>query len=323
MISKQLQYTVVSLFAGAGGMDLGLEQAGMKVLWANDFDRDACETYRMWSDAIVVEGDIANVDFSTVPDPDVIVGGFPCQGFSLAGPRKINDNRNALYKHFVHAVEEKRPYAFIAENVKGILTLGDGAILEAIIQDFEDRGYHVAWKLLNAADYGVPQNRERVIFVGLRTDISSKYEFPEPLVKRVTMREILGDLPKPKEEDICMAPYSSRFMSRNRRRDWDEISYTIPAMAKQVPLHPSSPMMTKLEQDLWVFGEGETRRFSWQEAAMIQTFPKDMLFAGDLTSKYKQIGNAVPVLLAKAIGVSLVEALNSHFSSFELRKVGS
>lgn len=323
MISKQLQYTVVSLFAGAGGMDLGLEQAGMKVLWANDFDRDACETYRMWSDAIVVEGDIANVDFSTVPDPDVIVGGFPCQGFSLAGPRKINDNRNALYKHFVHAVEEKRPYAFIAENVKGILTLGDGAILEAIIQDFEDRGYHVAWKLLNAADYGVPQNRERVIFVGLRTDISSKYEFPEPLVKRVTMREILGDLSKPKEEDICMAPYSSRFMSRNRRRDWDEISYTIPAMAKQVPLHPSSPMMTKLEQDLWVFGEGETRRFSWQEAAMIQTFPKDMLFAGDLTSKYKQIGNAVPVLLAKAIGVSLVEALNSHFSSFELRKVGS
>ena len=323
MISKQLQYTVVSLFSGAGGMDLGLEQAGMKVLWANDFDRDACETYRMWSDAIVVEGDIANVDFSTVPDPDVIVGGFPCQGFSLAGPRKINDNRNALYKHFVHAVEEKRPYAFIAENVKGILTLGDGAILEAIIQDFEDRGYHVAWKLLNAADYGVPQNRERVIFVGLRTDISSKYEFPEPLVKRVTMREILGDLPKPKEEDICMAPYSSRFMSRNRRRDWDEISYTIPAMAKQVPLHPSSPMMTKLEQDLWVFGEGETRRFSWQEAAMIQTFPKDMLFAGDLTSKYKQIGNAVPVLLAKAIGVSLVEALNSHFSSFELRKVGS
>lgn len=223
MISKQLQYTVVSLFAGAGGMDLGLEQAGMKVLWANDFDRDACETYRMWSDAIVVEGDIANVEFSTVPDPDVIVGGFPCQGFSLAGPRKINDNRNALYKHFVHAVEEKRPYAFIAENVKGILTLGDGAILEAIIQDFEDRGYHVAWKLLNAADYGVPQNRERVIFVGLRTDISSKYEFPEPLVKRVTMREILGDLPKPKEEDICMAPYSSRFMSRNRRRDWDEI----------------------------------------------------------------------------------------------------
>lgn len=322
MKNSDPRYTVVSLFAGAGGMDIGLEQSGLKVLWANDINQDACETYRMWSDAVVFCGDIVEVDFSTVPNSDIVVGGFPCQGFSLAGPRKINDSRNALYKHFVRAVEEKRPYAFIAENVKGILTLGGGSILEAIIQDFEDRGYRVTYKLLNAADYGVPQNRERVIFTGLREDINTTYEFPQPMPYRVTLAEALKGMGEPNLDDVCLAPYSSRYMSRNRRRDWNEISYTIPAMAKQVPLHPSSPPMTKLDKDQWIFGEGKTRRFSWQEAAVIQTFPKNMEIAGDLVSKYKQIGNAVPVLLAKAIGRSVVETLDYHFSCIALRKVG-
>ena len=154
MIHSGLMYKVVSLFAGAGGMDLGLEQAGMKVIWANDIDSDSCKTYRMWSDAVVVQGDIAQIDFTTIPNADVIVGGFPCQGFSLAGPRRLNDERNALYKHFVWAVAEKKPYAFIAENVKGILTLGKGIILEIIVNNLEALGYNVTYKLLNAADYG-------------------------------------------------------------------------------------------------------------------------------------------------------------------------
>lgn len=317
------KYTVVSLFSGAGGMDIGLEQSGMKVLWANDFDKDACATYRMWSDATVVEGDIATVDFGEVPDADIIVGGFPCQGFSLAGPRKLDDSRNRLYKHFVEAVEVKAPYAFIAENVKGILTLGEGKILKAIIQDFQDRGYRVKHKLLNAADYGVPQNRERVIFVGIRSDLDVEFQFPKPIGKRVTLRQALMELEEPAAEDVCLAPYSPRYMSRNRRRGWDEISYTIPAMSKQVPLHPSSPEMIRLGRDEWVFGDGKTRRFSWKEAAVIQTFPKDMEFAGDLVSKYKQIGNAVPVLLAKAVGSCLVDTLDRHFINIPLPKVGS
>lgn len=316
-------YTIMSLFCGAGGMDIGLEQAGMKVVWANDIDADACATHSNWSDAAVFHGDIAKVDFAQVPRTDIIVGGFPCQGFSLAGPRRIDDSRNTLYKHFVRAVEVRKPYAFIAENVKGILTLGGGAILEAIIQDFEDRGYHVEFKLLNAADYEVPQNRERVIFVGLRHDITTTYSFPEPSGRRITIREALEGFNEPSPDDVCSAPYSSRFMSRNRRRDWDELSYTIPAMAKQVPLHPSSPPMKRVSKDLWVFGEGETRRFSWQEAAALQTFPEDLVFEGDLISKYKQIGNAVPVKLAEAVGRSLVTALDAHFSMQQLRKVGS
>jgi len=323
MKKRDFRYTVVSLFSGAGGMDIGLEQAGFKIIWANDIDKDACATYRLWSDADVFNGDIGEVDFNDVPDSDVIVGGFPCQGFSLAGPRKINDERNKLYKHFVRAVAAKRPYVFIAENVKGILTLGGGRILEAIVKDFENRGYAVTFKLLNASDYGVPQNRERVIFVGIRNDINVSFEFPDKLPYRVTIREALQDLDEPSSDDVCFAPFSSRYMSRNRRRDWDDVSYTIPAMAKQVPLHPSSPPMEKISKDLWKFGEGKTRRFSWQEAAALQTFPKGMEFVGDLTSKYRQIGNAVPVALAKEIGLKLVKTLDEYFLDIPLRKVGS
>lgn len=310
-------YTVMSLFSGAGGMDMGLERAGMRVIWANDIDEDACATYSCWSSATVYCGDVSEVDFRLLPATDIIVGGFPCQGFSLAGPRKIDDKRNALYRHFVRAVADRQPYAFIAENVKGILSLGGGTVLDAIIEDFKSKGYNVSYKLLNAADYGVPQHRERVFFVGLRNDIRVEYQFPEPLEKRVTLEETLKDLPEPHEDDVCQDAYSSRFMSRNRRRDWSGISYTIPAMAKQVPLHPSSPHMKKVHKDLWVFGVGVTRRLSWQEAAAIQTFPRGMVFEGSLNSKYRQIGNAVPVRLAQAVGQSLVETLDKHFACIE------
>ncbi|WP_372999899.1 DNA cytosine methyltransferase [Lutispora sp.] len=303
-------YTIVSLFSGAGGMDMGFENQGYKILWANDIDKDACITHKIWSTADVVHGDISKLEFNNIPKPDVILGGFPCQGFSLAGPRKIDDKRNSLYRHFVKLVELKEPTAFVAENVKGILTLGSGAIIEAIIEDFKSKGYIVKAKLLNASDFGVPQDRERVILVGIKENCKLNFEFPEPLDHKVTIREALSSVEEPKIEDICNASYSSRYMSRNRRRDWDDTSYTIPAMAKQVPLHPSSPKMIKIHKDLWSFGsEGTTRRFSWQEAAAIQTFPLGMEFVGDLTSKYKQIGNAVPVKLAGAIAKALYSTL--------------
>jgi DNA (cytosine-5)-methyltransferase 1 len=310
------KYTVASLFAGAGGLDMGLELAGFKTVWANDIDKDACATCRLWSQADVVQGDIAKIDYSDVPDTDVITGGFPCQGFSLAGPRKINDERNKLYRYFVKLVELKQPYAFIAENVKGILTLGDGEIIEAIIEDFASKGYDVYHNLVNAADYGVPQDRWRVILYGFRKDLEVKdFKFPEPFPYKVTLREAIRDMPEPKQSDICHASYSSRYMSRNRKRGWDEVSYTIPAMAKQVPLHPSSPDMIKIGEDKWIFGEGKTRRFSWQEAAVIQTFPRDMEFVGNLTSKYRQIGNAVPVKLAEVVGKKLYEILEEKLNA--------
>lgn len=305
------KYTVVSLFSGAGGMDMGFDLEGFKTIWANDFDLDSCETHKRWSGADVVYKKIEDVDMGSIPKADVVLGGFPCQGFSLAGPRKVDDKRNVLYHYFVEVIKHTRPKIFVAENVKGILTLGDGKIIEAIINDFANKGYSVQFKLLNAADYLVPQDRFRVVMVGVRNGLKSSFSYPEPANKIVTLADAIKDFSKPKIEDICTAPYSSRFMSRNRKRQWDEVSYTVPAMAKQVPLHPSSPDMVKIDKDTWVFGEGgETRRVSWMEAAAIQTFPKDMYFAGNLTSIYKQIGNAVPVNLARAVATEVKKTLD-------------
>jgi DNA (cytosine-5)-methyltransferase 1 len=302
---------MISLFSGAGGLDIGFDRAGFKTIWANDIDRDACDTHRLWSDAEIVCGDIGKINFSDLPNTDVIAGGFPCQGFSLAGPRKIDDKRNVLYQYFVRLVERKQPLVFIAENVKGILTLGDGAIIEAIIEDFSEKGYFVYPNLVNAADYGVPQDRWRVILIGLNKELKiEKYVLPKLKEKRVSLRDTISHLPEPSADDVCHASYSSRYMSRNRKRNWDDVSYTIPAMAKQVTLHPSSPDMIKLGEDEWQFGNGVTRRLSWQEAAAIQTFPNDMQFCGDLTSKYRQIGNAVPVKLAEVIAKDLYSLLN-------------
>lgn len=179
------------------------------------------------------------------------------------------------------------------------------------IEDFSKCGYAVFWQLINARDYFVPEDRERVIIVGFRKDLGiSELQFPAPQSNRMTIKEALIDIPEPKPDEVCNAPYSSRYMSRNRKRGWNDVSYTIPAMAKQVPLWPGSPDMIKLDKDLWKFGEdGVTRRFSWREAAAIQTFPPDLEFCGDLTSKYKQIGNAVPVKLAEIIATKLYNIL--------------
>lgn len=307
------EFTAVSLFCGAGGLDLGFDRAGFKTIWANDFDKDACKTHKNWSNAEVVCGDIGKVDLNDIPNTDIILGGFPCQGFSLSGPRKIDDTRNVLYKHYVNIVRAKQPIAFIGENVKGLLTMGNGSIIDAIINEFSECGYDVYYKLLNAKNYEVPEDRERVIIVGFRKDLGIKdFVYPAPRDFIVPMKEVLKSLPEPKVEEICNAPYSSRYMSRNRKRGWNDVSYTIPAMAKQVTLHPSSPDMIKIDTDNWEFGkEGVTRRFSWREAAAIQTFPPEIEFYGDLVSKYKQIGNAVPVKLAEIIATHLYGLLSN------------
>ena len=181
------EFTAISLFSGAGGLDMGFDYAGFKTIWANDFEADACKTHENWSTAKVVCGDIAKVDENDIPDADVMLGGFPCQGFSLSGPRKIDDSRNVLYKHYVRIVKAKKPLMFVGENVKGLLTMGNGSIIEAIIEDFSECGYDVYCKLLNAKDYEVPEDRERVIIVGFRKDLGIKAEdFSYPIQKEVT-----------------------------------------------------------------------------------------------------------------------------------------
>ncbi len=313
------EFTAVSLFCGAGGLDLGFENAGFHTVSANDFDADACKTHQNWSKAKVICGDISKIDTAIIPDSDIILGGFPCQGFSLSGPRKIDDSRNILYKHYVKIVAEKQPLAFVGENVKGLLTMGNGEIMEAIIEDFSACGYDVFYQLLNAKKFGVPQDRERVIICGFRKDLQiHNFKIAQPDIPVVTLQQALKGLPKAKKEEICYAPFSSRYMSRNRKRDWHQVSYTIPAMAKQVTLYPGSPDMVRLDKDLWRFGDaGETRRLSWREAAAIQTFPKDIEFTGNLISKYKQIGNAVPVKLAEYVATQLKQILTME----EVKKI--
>lgn len=292
-------------------MDIGFHNEGFKTIWANDFDKDSCDTHRLWSGAEVIHAPIEKIDLDSIPKADVVLGGFPCQGFSLAGPRKVDDKRNILYRNFVAVIEKIQPKAFVAENVKGILTLGGGEIIKVIIQEFADKGYDVKFKLLNAADFSVPEDRYRVIMVGIRKDLKAEFNYPEPSSRKVTLREVLEAFPEPKEGEVLEGGFSPRFMSRNRKRGWDEQAFTVPAMAKQVTLHPSSPDMIKLDKDLWKFGkEGRTRRLSWKEAAAVQTFPKDMEFSGNLVSIYKQIGNAVPVNLAGAVARELRKTLD-------------
>lgn len=306
-----MKYTAVSLFCGAGGLDMGFEQAGIHTIWANDFNQDACDTHALWSNATVVCGDIGKIDKSAIPTADIMLGGFPCQGFSLSGPRKLDDSRNTLYKHYVEIVKQKQPKVFVGENVKGLLSMGNGEVMDAIIAAFADCGYDVFYELVNAKNYGVPQDRERVIITGFRHDMNVEQFKLLPYTGTVTLlSDAIGSLATPSNEDICHEAYSPRYMSRNRKRNWDQVSFTIPAMAKQIALHPSSPDMIKVDKDLWVFGEGTTRRLSWQEAAAIQTFPSGMEFCGNLTSKYKQIGNAVPVKLAHHVACSIIPVLD-------------
>lgn len=334
-------FNVISMFSGAGGLDMGFHNKGFKILWANDFNQDACDTYDKWAnyyksgerkpeeECTKIEcGDISKIDLNKIAPGktiDVVLGGFPCQGFSLAGPRQIDDSRNVLYRHFVEMVRLKKPKVLVAENVIGIKTLGDGAVFEKIIDDFSALGYTMSAPTVNARNYGVPQDRMRVIFIGIRNDIckGGAYIFPAGNPKIVTLKEALSNLPPVDMNDVCQAPFSSRFMSRNRKREYNDVSFTIPAMAKQVALSPDSGGMVHVGVDKFDF-VGNNRRLSYKEAAAIQTFPIDMEFCGDLESKYKQIGNAVPVKLAEIIASEVYKILTisdlTPFLNFECPK---
>lgn len=338
---------LISLFSGCGGLDLGCELAGLDAvlgkeetnrfllsreafiknrhnsifhtLYSIDMFKEANQTYQLNFPETVIqhEKDIRKVkDF---PHCDIVLGGFPCPGFSEAGPRLIDDDRNFLYIHFIRCLIESRPSFFIAENVKGMLTLGKGEVIKQIIQDFESAGYRVKCELVNARDYGVPQLRERVFIIGVREDIDFEYELPAPthgnkdgLLPYVTLNDAIGDLEE-NPGDWFEGGFSPIYLSRNRKKKWTEQSFTIQASGRQAPLHPSGPPMEKLSKDKWILpGKSEDhRRLSMKEIARIQTFPDWFIFSdgnnpsinrnGRIDKVYKQIGNAVPVELARAI----------------------
>ena len=324
-IEDSIPYSVVSLFAGAGGLDTGLKMAGFNVIWANEIDKDACETYvANHPETYVERGDVRNV--KSFPKADLVVGGYPCQGFSLAGNRLMTDERNYLYREFVRCLRQANPKFFIAENVKGLLTMAGGQIIEAMIQDFRNEGYIVNHHLVNAKDYGVPQDRERVLIIGVREDMDFKYEIPNPthgdglfgLKPYVTLKDAIGHLKPSEVGEIYDSTFSSRYLSRNRKRAWDEVSFTIQASGRHAPLHPSGEPMIKLGTDEWILPEtSEHRRLSAVECALIQTFPADYIWKGSIGSIYKQIGNAVPCLLAKAVAKPMFDFLKQYYVQVE------
>lgn len=296
---------VVSLFSGAGGLDLGFKMAGHEIIWANDLYEDAVETYKHnLGDHIICE-DIAKIDIEKIPECDIIIGGFPCQGFSVANmKRHETDERNALYKQLIRVIDAKKPKFFLAENVKGITNLAKGKVFQMILSDFSTRGYKVSYRILNAADYGVPQTRQRVIIVGVRNDVEFEYIFPAPTNSKdgknglpcwISVGEAMSIIPNPDlPNTLPNHDYSKYKLHFNgylghRVLDPEKPAPTVTARGDNkggvvVLPHPNAQ-----------------RRMSCRELAAVQSFPLDYAFSGNRSSVYRQIGNAVPPLLGYAV----------------------
>ncbi|SFV61656.1 DNA-cytosine methyltransferase [hydrothermal vent metagenome] len=327
---------IISLFSGAGGLDLGFKQAGFKTIWANEYDKDIWETFeKNFRDTILDKRSITQISSSEIPQTLGLIGGPPCQSWSEGGKlRGIEDARGQLFFEFIRVLRDKKPLFFLAENVSGMLASRHSKALENIKKHFTDSGYTLSFKLLNAHDYGVPQDRKRVFFVGFRDDLGIKFEFPEPLDKKLFLKDAIADLKESalpaknktySNNDSCelfnheymTGGFSSMYMSRNRVRAWDEPSFTIQAGGRHAPLHPQAPKMELVEKDKRKFVEGSEelyRRLSIRECARIQTFPDAYKFYyKNLTAGYKMVGNAVPVNLAYILAKSIFEQLNVVF----------
>lgn len=303
---------IVSLFSGAGGLDLGLIQAGNEVIWANDIDKDAVATYEKNIGKHIICEDIRNVEIDKIPDSDVVVGGFPCQGFSQANRfRMLEDDRNKLYRFFYDVIKTKQPKFFIAENVKGILSLGKGEAIKQIIADFEDAGYITDLHLVNMANYGVPETRQRVIIVGQRKDLGESliFRFPEPThdkdgkdgkTKWVSIKTAIDHFPDPDKPNTVLNHEYSKYKVEYR-------DYT--AHRQTDPDKPSPTILARGNGGGGVCAiphYNGKRRLTVRESAAVQTFPEDFEFMGVRGSCYRQIGNAVPVKFAKLLGKELI-----------------
>ena len=336
-VHSKRQYNVLELFAGAGGLALGLEQAGFNDVGLVEIDKNAANTLRInrpnWN---VIEGDIRGIvssrngiyDFlENNIDIDLLSGGYPCQAFSYAGKRLgLEDTRGTLFYSYAKVLEQVKPKMFLVENVKGLTTHDHGRTLKTMIGVFEKIGYRIKYKVLNSWDYGVAEKRQRMILVGIRTDLPIDYHFPKPHTYKPVLKDILKDVPdspgakysKKKYDVLKLVPaggcwrdlpeeIAKEYMGASwnsgggrtgmaRRLSWDEPSLTLttsPSQKQTERCHPE-----------------ETRPFTTREYARIQSFPDDWEFSGGIGSVYKQIGNAVPVNLAKEVGLSIIFALN-------------
>lgn len=331
-----MKYNIASLFAGAGGLDLGFEKAGFTIKWANEFDKTITPTLRHnFPKTKVDERSITNVASKEIPDVTGVIGGPPCQSWSEAGAgRGLKDRRGEVFFEYIRVIRDKQPLFFLAENVSGMLSKRHKKALAYLIAEFKKLGYSFDYKLLNTKDFGVPQDRKRVIFVGYHKKINTKFQFPEPLAKKITLKEAIWDLKntakaakkfnktngnglKILNHEYMIGGFSTMYMSRNRVRSWDEQSFTIQAGGRHAPIHPQAPKMKFVEQDKRIFVPGKEdlyRRLSVRECARIQTFPDDFeFFYKDVATGYKMIGNAVPVQFAYQLAMKIKQDLTNYY----------
>ena len=322
---------LASLFSGAGGLDRGFERAGFDVVWANEFDSKIWETHQHnFPNTQLDKRSITQVDSHDVPDVDGIIGGPPCQSWSEAGARRgINDKRGQLFFDYIRILKEKKPKFFLAENVSGILDVKHSVAFENILKEFDGAGYSVTYKLLNANDYDVPEDRLRVIIIGYRKEFNLQYEFPQPQAYKPNLKDAIfnlrlstpaigknktnGNALKIPNHEYMTGGFSTMYMSRNRVRSWDEPSYTIQAGGRHAPIHPQAPKMLFVEKNVRVFMPGKEhlyRRLTVRECARIQTFPDDFIFRYEsVADGYKMVGNAVPVNFAYHLARKIMDDL--------------
>lgn len=332
---------MVSLFSGCGGLDLGFVTAGFDIVWANDFDSDAQAVYRL--NIGEIDGrDIMSVGEEDIPDCDILTAGFPCQPFSNAGNRKgVHDSRGMLYKECLRIIEKKMPKVIVFENVKGLLSTKyiDGRkLVDVIVEDLSNMngiGYNVDYKLINASDYGVPQNRQRVLFIGIRKDLNIDFVFPEKIDKKgLTVGDIL-EIPNdvPNQVDWPLSPQAMEMIAYiPEGGSWKDVPYEhlaprfrkirdnmkkyhSPNFYRRFARNEICGTMTASAQpeNCGIVHPIENRRFTIREVARIQTFPDDFIFIDDnmknITAMYKVIGNAVPVKMANAIATAIKEQI--------------
>lgn len=340
------EYKVLELFAGAGGLAVGMEKAGLKCVALNEIDKHACETLRRnrpnWN---VLEGDIKNFNFSDYHNQvDVVTGGFPCQAFSYAGKRLgFEDARGTLFYEFARAVKEVNPPICIGENVKGLLSHDNGKTLQGMISILDEIGYNVVpVEVLKAIHYKVPQKRERLILVGIRRDIDIKYEYPKPYKKIYNLKDALkkGELfdsnvpkslgakyPESKRVVLDLVPPKGywRDLPVDIQKDFMGASFYLgggkTGMARRIgwdepcltlTCSPAQKQTERCHPD-------ETRPFTVREYARIQTFPDDWDFSGPMAQQYKQIGTAFPVNLGREVGYSIVKFLNNFYETRNIK----
>lgn len=335
---------IISLFSGCGGLDLGFEQVGdYRTIWANDFKPEACETFRHHFGNIIREGDIEQIDpynDPEIPNCDLILGGFPCQDFSIIWKQPgLNGERGNLYKSFLRFVDAKRPLAFVAENVKGILTANGKRAIQQIIEDFQniEPGYVVIPHLYNFADYGVPELRERVLIVGIRSDTGFDFRHPKPthgqgegLIPYVTVREAF--------EGVENVPYNNEHLKITARTEkvislipeggnFTAIPTDSPYYVKGMISHvyrrvkldePSKTIIAQGGGGTWGYHYPENRPLTNRERARIQSFPDDFIFYGNTTEVRRQIGNAVPPVGVHAIANALKPLFTGNYEQIDL-----